>query len=81
MIGKPYPKEKYDKIKKFIKPNRRKLMAKYYTEEERSQLWLGIRQVLVDQNFMLPNGEPTPNNEKICKDMRKLILIDITTKG
>ena len=56
-------------------------MAKYYTEEERSQLWLDIRQVLVDQNYMLPNGEPTPNNEGICKDMRKLILVDTTTKG
>ncbi len=56
-------------------------MAKYYTKEEQDKLWIEVRNLLVTQNFMLPNGEPTPTNERLCKKMRKLILTDIKTKG
>ena len=56
-------------------------MSKYYTEAEKDKLWAKVRAVLVEHKHMKPDGSPVEGSENVCKKFRKLILVDITTKG
>ena len=47
-----------------------------YTKEEAAEVWMGVRKLLVEFEIMKSSGESVKGHEKICKAMRRLILVD-----
>ena len=51
-------------------------MGQQMTENEANELWINIRELIVKENIITSNGIGTSDsNDKLQKELRKLILI------